>query len=317
MGQSVFLSDFGYFTIISKPSDQLMLLEYQDIAANTHAGDSMPIGTEVSPGSTAVDGENGINALATLTAALVVPAINANVLADVTTSAWMTVGQYVYLQGAGIFTVVSKPSTEQVTLRYEDFTTNTQVGTNIPINSQISPSGPEPTYASDPLLSGNDLSDLNDVQTALGNLGLNKVPLSVYAAGTAYQLTATQALLNFGTTDPSLTLDAAGTYVIFARARIDYNAATFADEETVTLKLRRTNNTAADLTNSSTSFLTAIITTLSHTAAIIDLPPVVYVTDNSDDIVQLWGACVDLPGAGSIDATEASIVALRIFNQTL
>jgi hypothetical protein len=79
----------------------------------------------------------------------------------------------------------------------------------------------------------------------------NANPLSVYAAGTAYQLTASDAALDFGTTDPSLTLTKAGTYLLTARVRLDYNGATFSAVRTATLKLRRTNNTAADLSNGS------------------------------------------------------------------
>lgn len=136
--------------------------------------------------------------------------------------------------------------------------------------------------------------------------------LSVYAAGTAYSLTATPALLDFGTTDPSLVISGAGTWLISARVRLDYNAATFAAVRTATLKLRRTNNTAADLANSSTSLKTQIITLLTYTAGIIDLPQVIYTTTNTDDIIQIFGSVDVVPTAGSFDTVEASIIALRI-----
>lgn len=136
--------------------------------------------------------------------------------------------------------------------------------------------------------------------------------LTVYAAGTAYVLTTTSALLDFGTTDPSLTITQPGTYLLLSRGRIDYNAATFAAFQTVTIKLRRTNNTAADITDATTSFRTEIITALTFTASNGDLPPVIYTTANSNDIIQMWGSIGTGPSAGSIDAVEAEIVAIRL-----
>lgn len=137
--------------------------------------------------------------------------------------------------------------------------------------------------------------------------------LTVYATGTVYVLTADSLLLDFGTTDPSLTINAAGTYLISSRVRIDYNAATFAASRTVALKLRRTNNTAADLTSAATSAKTDIITTLTYTMGIYNLPNVIYTTTNTDDIIQLFGSIDVVPTAGSIDAVEADIQAVRLY----
>ena len=137
--------------------------------------------------------------------------------------------------------------------------------------------------------------------------------LSVYAAGTAYSLTATPAALDFGTTDPSLVLDKAGTYLLLARVNLKYNAATFAASRTATLKLRRTNNTAADLSNGSLTALTDIITTLTYTFGVFDLPRVLYTTTNTDDAITIFGDVSVVPTAGSLDAVAAEIVAIRLY----
>lgn len=133
---------------------------------------------------------------------------------------------------------------------------------------------------------------------------------STVAAGTAYALTGTAALLNFGTTDPEIIITTPGKYQLFARVRIDYNGATFAANRTVTIKIRRTNNTAADIV--SAAFKTEIITTQSHTAMVLMLPITIYETDNIDDNLELFGSVSTLPSAGSIDAVEAELVATRI-----
>lgn len=134
-----------------------------------------------------------------------------------------------------------------------------------------------------------------------------------YAAGTAYQLTNGAAQIAFGTTSPAITITKAGTYLMLARAKVDYNAATFVAARTATLKLRRTNNTAADVAGSTTTFTTQIITALSFTADSVVLPPVLYTTANADDVIQMHGLINAVPSAGSIDVSAAEIVAVRLY----
>lgn len=136
--------------------------------------------------------------------------------------------------------------------------------------------------------------------------------LSVYAAGTAYSLTNTAAAVDMGTTDPSLTITRSGTWLIFGRARLKYNAATFAANQTATVKLRRTNNTAADVTGATTTATLRIITTITDGAAECVIPPVLYTTSNTDDAIAIFGNLSAAPGAGSVDVTEAEIVAIKV-----
>jgi hypothetical protein len=147
-------------------------------------------------------------------------------------------------------------------------------------------------------------------------LQLNSVayfnPLTVYAAGTVYTLTATNAAVTFGTTSPIVTVSAAGTYAVRARIKVSLNGATFAATRTLTVKLRRTNNTATDLANSSTTYIVPILATLTNTLAIIELPEVLYTTALTNDTIQLFSDISVLPSAGTISIDEASIVAVRL-----
>lgn len=136
--------------------------------------------------------------------------------------------------------------------------------------------------------------------------------VSTFASGTAYVLTTTSAALDFGTSDPTLVLDKAGTYLILARANLKYNGATFAATRAVTLKLRRTNNTPADLTGGSKTLATAVTTTVTATFDDALLPPIFYTTTNTNDIITIFGDVAVGPTAGSLDATEANIIAIRI-----
>ena len=134
-------------------------------------------------------------------------------------------------------------------------------------------------------------------------------PLAAYAEGTAYALTATPAQAVFGTTTPSLTVSSAGTWAIRYRAHVKYTGATFATNETATLKLRRTNNTAADLNNSPATAITNVVTTETGTLAWVECE-VIYTTANTDDVIELWGSVSDVPSAGSLDVVEANIIAI-------
>ena len=160
---------------------------------------------------------------------------------------------------------------------------------------------------------GTPLDKKITVTNLLASAPVGAAKFATYAVGTAYVLTDTAAALDFGTTDPSITINVAGTYLILGRVRLDYNGATFAAVRTVTVKLRRTNNTAADLTGGSTAFKTGIVTTVSNTMATIPLPPVVYTTTNTDDIITIFGDVSVAPTAGSLDAVQADVVAVRIY----
>lgn len=137
-------------------------------------------------------------------------------------------------------------------------------------------------------------------------------PLSVYAAGSVYTLTATSAAVDFGTTDPIITVNAAGTYAIRARIKVALNASTFAANQTLTVKLRRTNNTAADVANSSTTWVVPIVTAQTNTLATIILPEVLYTTALATDTIQLFADISVVPSAGTISIDAASIVAVRL-----
>ncbi len=154
-----------------------------------------------------------------------------------------------------------------------------------------------------------DLAD-SAIQTELDPVAtaLLAAKETAYAAGTAYQLTNTAAALTFGTTQPVITFTNTGTYAVRARVQLDYNAATFAAVRTVTAKLRRTNNTAADIANGSRAVKTQIVTLLTGTFLIVELPEVI-VAVTAGDAWTIFASVNTVPSAGSLDAVAAEIVA--------
>src|SRR6185436_4651175 len=136
--------------------------------------------------------------------------------------------------------------------------------------------------------------------------------LSVYAAGTAYTLTNASAAVDFGTTDPIFTITAAGTYLLRGKVQVELFGATFAANRTLTIKLRRTNNTAADVANSTVSYTVPVVTTITNTLAVIDLPEVFYPTALATDTITLFADISVVPSAGTITISAASITAVRL-----
>lgn len=132
-----------------------------------------------------------------------------------------------------------------------------------------------------------------------------------YAAGTAYSLTDTAAQLNFGTTDPSITILQAGTYLIRGAVGIKYNGSTYGAAQTATLKFRRTNNTAADLSNGARTVVMPVLTVFTGGDTFI-LPSIIY-TATAGDIVQIFGSVSAAPSAGSVDTDSAEIIAQRLY----
>ena len=169
-----------------------------------------------------------------------------------------------------------------------------------------------PAYGINSFGNANMVTDIKGYSVRLNDSQLN-YPITVYAAGSVYGLTDSSALIDFGTTDPTITIDKAGTYSIRARVTANFNGATFGTNQTATLKLRRTNNTAADITSSDVDADTGVITTETSHFITIDLPEVVYTTTNSDDIISIYGLLSATPSAGSVDITEASIIAIKLY----
>lgn len=241
-------------------------------------------GIEGDPGTDGTDGTDGVNAYTVTTQDFTVPAVDANVAIFVEDTAWMVVGQPIFIEGPATFQVASIVSATQFSGTFLGAIGDVEPGATISDGAGVSPGG-MPASAS---------------------------TQQVFASGTAYALTTTPAALDFGTTDPTLTLSGVGVYLLFARVRYDYTGATFAAVRTVTTKIRRTNNTAADVSNSSVGWKTDIITTLTYTALIQTIGPIPYTTSSSGDILTIFADVSVLPSAGTLDAVEASLVAVKI-----
>lgn len=142
---------------------------------------------------------------------------------------------------------------------------------------------------------------------------LDDYVVATQGAGTAYSLTNTAAKVDLGTTDPVIVLDKAGTYLVMAQIQLTYTGATVV-AETASVKVRRSNNTAADASSVVVIDLPVSVT-LTHTYGVVPIPPFVYTTANSDDSLEIFANVSAALGAGTIDATAVGtkITAIRLY----
>lgn len=136
---------------------------------------------------------------------------------------------------------------------------------------------------------------------------------TAYSAGTVYALTTTPAKLDFGTTDPVITIPAAGTYLILSNVAVTTSGLTTLAATSCDFKIRRTNNTAADISNATGFTNVPIATLLTSPIGDADVNAVIYTTSNSNDVLEVWGSRSTAINIGNINASSAHIVAVRIY----
>lgn len=181
---------------------------------------------------------------------------------------------------------------------------------NAPAGQQLQMTAPGSLVLTGAMTVSSTLTSTGGFFTGAGRIGATT---EAFGAGTAYALTNSAAAIDFGTTDPAIVIPQAGTYLISGQVNLAYNGATVV-AETATIKVRRTNNTAADLSPVVVLDLPAA-TTLTHTYGVFVIPPFVYTTAATDDAITLFANVSAALGAGTIDATAigTSISATRIY----
>lgn len=140
----------------------------------------------------------------------------------------------------------------------------------------------------------------------------NLTPFAGYGTGTPYALTTSSAAIDLGTSDPTITITSPGTYLITSNVQLEYAGLTTV-LNTCSFKLRRTNNTPADLANASTNFTVPALTLASQTGGDADLNAIIYTTSNSNDKIDIFGNRSGGLTLGSIQISNAYIVATKLY----
>lgn len=234
-------------------------------------------------GTAGTPGTNGINAFTLTTSNFTVPSIGNTVTVNVGVSSWAVVGQNVFISGPSNWQVTAVPTASSITVKFLGYTGDVVPTTVIGAGAGVTPSGLQGTN-----------------QTLLP-------AVSSYVTGGSQALTnsSVQLLTN------SVTLTQ-GSWLLIARLRIDYVGTTFAGNQTITIKLREVTNGPADVANTIVSLATGTPTTITQTFAATTFPAVVY-SAAANDKIEIFGTVSAAPGAGSVNAVEGSILAVKLF----
>src|SRR4029077_4164572 len=108
--QVIYIASAGYFQVASISSATQAAITNLNYPGNASAGGTIASGSKVSAGGLSGatgSGGAGKNAFTNLAANFTQPAVNSTVSINVGTTAWMAVGQGIFVQGGGYYSVAS------------------------------------------------------------------------------------------------------------------------------------------------------------------------------------------------------------------
>lgn len=244
-------------------------------------------GVQGSTGAAGTNGSAGVNAYTVTSASLTIPATNSTVTVAVANVSWMIAGQFLFVSDGTNFAHFQvsglQSSPPAVTLKALGNNGDTAATNVIASGASVSPGGVQ------------------------GSNGFTVLGTNSAATGGSQAVTATPAQALAATL--TLVGSASKTYLLFARVRLDMVGATFAAQRVVTLTVRRTNNTAANVQSNSVG--TPIVTTVTYGMGEITIV-VPYSTNGASDVVQPYISIDVIPSAGALNVVEASITALEL-----
>jgi hypothetical protein len=138
-------------------------------------------GSRGTAGVDAVAGTPGVDAFTTTEAQFIMPAVNGSTVVSVNNSVWAAIGQSVFVEGAGQFEVVAKPTSTQLTLKNLGYAANFAPATVVALGKRVSPSGVAGGQGSD-ALAGADGTAKYMVQSAT-NAPVNSFNLGALTNG--------------------------------------------------------------------------------------------------------------------------------------
>ena len=123
------------------------------------------------PGSDGVAGTNGLDSFDFVQSPFTVPATGSSVAVIIVNNARFSVGQNIFIEGAGTFNLTSKTGTTVLTLLYLAYDSNTNTGATIAAGAEVSPGGYQATIPN-PLTIADGGTNATTAAVARTNLGL-------------------------------------------------------------------------------------------------------------------------------------------------
>lgn len=98
-------------------------------------------GAQGPAGSDGNNGTDGVNAYTSLTSSFTVPAVDANVVIQVSDSSWMATGQILFIQNAGYYEFQSASASTNATVKNLGYAGNEAEGETVASANKVSPGG--------------------------------------------------------------------------------------------------------------------------------------------------------------------------------
>lgn len=135
--------------------------------------------------------------------------------------------------------------------------------------------------------------------------------LTGYGSGDNYVITDSPAEVDRGTNDSAIVLDTAGSFRIDGQVVLFYNGTTFLTSQDITIKLRRTNNTAGDLPHSDIILGSFALSAFTGSISVY-IPSIIYTTLNIGDRIAIFVDVDTEPTAGTLEVSADSLIATAI-----
>ena len=272
------------------------------MSATLPAGCGCPTPVVVSvPGTSGADGAAGENSYTTVSEDFVVPAIAESVSVAVVSSAWVAIGQNIFIFGAGYFNVNSNTS-NVIGLTYLDYAGNTAAGQTVSAGSKVSPGGTQPPFAY-PItiaLGGTGAATKSEAQASLG---LGQDLTSSVSTGFQQHITATAAVIS----GISVTAPAAGKYLVLGSVTVELDSAVFASDEKILIE--SVNITQISVINSAYRNTGNVMPQYApqYSMSADYVVPFSQVTLAANDVVSLRASVSNLPSRGDANITAANL----------
>jgi hypothetical protein len=140
VGQVIYIASAGYFQVASISSATQASITNLNYPGNASAGGTIASGSKVSAGGligATGSGGAGKNAFTNLAANFTQPAVNSTVSINVGTTAWMAVGQVIFVQGGGYYSVSSITDLTDAVVTNLGYTGNAAPATTVTSGSTV------------------------------------------------------------------------------------------------------------------------------------------------------------------------------------
>ncbi len=176
----------------------------------------------------------------------------------------------------------------------------------------------QPIYATESIRPNDRITPVEEVGEAEIQTHMESLMIQVRSVNRSslWEVAGTYAAADFTSgTDPAVVLSVAGTWKITASLCMNQVTASIPNAQEATFKLRRTNNTAADLAETEITVVlsTAGATNPTYTETCVVLSADAYTTTLTNDSITVFGDLTSSVPAGDIAVSFLDIYAERIF----